>query len=416
MNAPVRSYSPTSLTVFQRNCPHALDLYFQKRMEHEYEVEGPEAAEIGIVFHACLHAAGLASAKREDLLAAVNETAAAYASRISPDRAFQGRELAREFVEWWQFPVGYQFEHGLAFDPKWNPVDWDSPQRRLRMILDAIGTEEIEHQYYGPLRYVVGQDYKTGWGASPHELDSVQMDGYATALRKLYGEEVDAIRLMIVAVRYRKVYIRDYILQDEEDSAALDRRAERLVFAIRAAHKSDGHARIGLGCMRCNFTEECETFRARAAELREHPLDLHAPPESLARDYAVLKSRTKELDEHLRVATNVKPIELDGQVLGWHPKEKTELKDPGALIAVWEQAHGAKLTEDGKGHVRAMLLAADPGSTHLQNVIKKCSKKLGYKNQKLALEEVLPKHTDIKDTMEFGFRAAEPAPKEGKKS
>ena len=88
----MRRYSPSSLSVFERCCPAALEMYFKARAEDAdgdgaWDAEGPEMADIGIAFHAIVHAAALARRDGQGAFGPMKATATALAGRMPPDRA-----------------------------------------------------------------------------------------------------------------------------------------------------------------------------------------------------------------------------------------------------------------------------------------------------------------------------------------
>jgi len=408
----MNQYSPTSLTILSKNCPKALDFYLRAKHEVEdFEVEGPEMAEIGIAFHACVHHAALAQSKGESKHAAIDATATALVSRMAPARVIEGKELALAFIDWWTFPENFQFEQGMAFDGQWNVVPWGDEKRRIRMIFDSTGIETIEHDYYGELNVGVVQDYKTGWGAGKHELDSTQMDVCLTAAAKRFEGRVDAIKVEIIGVRHRQVYSRLYVLGDEQDKQALLDRKDRCEWLMAAADVSDGKARYGPGCMSCSYTGRCDAFQKRATELKESGFDPNAEPAQMARDLAVLTAKSKEVEEHLKVVARQHPVVCDGMVIGFHPTEKRVVKDPNAVLDVWLEASKGSVPEPYRVIMRGLIAKIAPGVTALEDVIGACAKNLGFKTKKAATEALVPKYVAQEPTLKWGWQKA--AKKEG---
>lgn len=405
-------YSPTSLTLFERCCPHAYNLYQQGKQEgilgeKEFEVEGPGPAEIGIAFHAIVHAAALATKAGEDPDVAMKAHAVALGGKIAPDRVNDGYELAKQFVEWWQFNTAWGFEHGMAFDKNWKPADWKDC--RFRMVFDAVGMQVMEHEWFGELNVAVAQDYKTGWAVREDELQSVQMDFLLQALQVKYPD-ADAYRLDIVAVRFGQVFRKLYVKEDEENFAELWNRKKRLELYVQMADNADGTPRYGYGCSRCNFTEICGAFQKRLAQIREmtgNETDLRRDPVEMARDSAVLATRSKEIEAILRViAEKDGPIAVDGMLLGYHPEEKRALKDDFQALKTWIEAYGLKLDEGTMSMFRAYMRATGSGVTALEKVVKECAKKLGYATKKEAVEVEMPKHVEVTLQPKWGWKKA----------
>lgn len=405
--SPPKQWSATSLSTFDRNCPQALEFYMQRKhdaqamIEKEYEVEGPEMAEIGISFHACIHAAADARKKDQSPWDAIEATAVALSTKMHPGRARAGADMAIDFAKWWEFP-NLDFEHGVAFDPHWRQVEWDNPARRVRLIFDACGVETVEDENYGEIKIARGQDYKTGWGVTKDEIDSIQMDLYATALRKMYPE-VDGIKLEIIATRFTRVYSKLFIFGEEEHDAELRKRKANVEYWMNAGDASDGKPRLGPGCLRCNYTNRCEVFQDRAKSVLAMK-DLARNPEEVARDYAVVTARAKEMETFLETAAAIKPIELDGRELGYHASEKREVKDYTAPLKIWMQANGMTLTEDIESVLNGLFAVMEPGVTQVDKVIKKTASTFGYKTQKAAIEGEGGKHYNTLKSLTWGWK------------
>jgi len=406
----MKQYSPTSLGILDKNCPAALEFYLQKRQstllnDTEYEVEGPEMAEIGIVFHACVYAAAHARKKDEPPWNAIEATAVALSTKMHPGRVLIGKNMAIEFAKWWEFPTVLDFEHGVAFDPQWRQVEWDSPARRVRLIFDACGVETVEDEVYGEITIARAQDYKTGWGVNEDELNSIQQDLYSTALRKMYPE-VDGIKLEVIATRFSRVYSKLYIFGEEDHEEELRVRKSNVEFWLKAGDASDGKARVGPGCMRCNFTSQCSAFQDRAKNVLATP-DIARDPAEVARDFAVIKTREKELEAFLKEAVQVQPIEINNQTLGYHPKDKREVKSHLAALELWLKANGATLPDELESVMKGLFAVLEPGVTQVERVIKKTAPLLGYRTQKAALEAEGEKHIETRTETQFGWKKSQ---------
>ncbi len=408
----MRSYSPTSLRVFTENCPAALEHYLNQKKEsllaqHEWEVEGPYMAEVGIAFHAIVHQAGLQRSKGLSPHAAMEAMALTLTKRIAPDRVNLAYEMAKEFVIYHEFPEGFSFEHGVAFDAQWQPVAWDSDQRKLRLIFDAVGCMQIEEDR-GELMLAVAQDYKTGWAVKADELESIQMDAYLTVLPLIFPE-ADALRIQIIATRFNQTYEKTFLLCDDEDVAELQKRKNRLKFYLKSADLSDGTARVGSGCINCNWSTQCKAFSERLAQIVSNSPSENTSPVELARDLAVVESRMKELEVILKEhAKNSGLIRVDQKTLGFNVGEERRLMDAAKILEVFLRANPSIKLDDGqRAAMRGLIISMDPGVTTFDDVVKACAKQLGYKTKKEALEEESKGVIKTQQSPRWGWRKAE---------
>lgn len=405
-------YSPTGLNTFIQNCPQALDFYLARRQsealtQNEYDIEGPHMAEVGIAFHACVHAAALARKEDRPAFPAIEATALALSKKMDPRRAYTGREMANEFLGWWNFPEKFNFEHGVAWDRAWRPVAWDSPDRMLRLIFDSVGEQVTDDDNYGALRIAVAQDYKTGFGVREDELDSIQQDAYLASMRKMFPD-ADGYRIEVIATRFRRVYSKTFYLGQEDDVAEFNSRLQRLNFWIKAADISDRKPRIGTGCMACNFTRDCSAFAASVARLRENNVETSASPEALGRDLAVLTARTNEIEAILRAHAEAHgPIAIDQKLLGFHVSEERAVKDPLALLEVFFKACTVPFSDDQKAALRGLVGAIDPGVTAYERVVGALARALGYKTKKSAVEVEGARDLKVASKPKWGWKKGE---------
>lgn len=394
-------WSPTSLNVYGRNCPYAVKLYQQQR-DGEYEVEGAKAACVGIAQHAMLHAAGAARQKDEPAFGPVEATAIALAQVMNPAYVWEAKDAALEFIRDWEFPKCMKFEHGVAFDPQWVPVEWDSPARRLRMIFDAVGVSTYDHEVYGRMTVAWCQDYKTGWHVTAHELDSVQMDCAACALRSLYPD-VDGIRLDIVATRFNRVHTKILALSEEEDAAEFRMRKQRVKLIMDAGDQSEFKARTGFGCLRCNYCALCPAFSDAASNVKTHALSPRADTKEIAHFYAIAKALGGEAEEALRVRTEGSATFIDNGRLGFSPTTKRAVKDGKCLCEIWERATGQKLTDDARNFVRGLLGSMKIGMTQFDSAVGAAAEQLGYETKRAAIAAESVKYCCEVQGVEWGW-------------
>lgn len=407
------SYSPTALSTFINNCPAALEFYRANKQSDvlanaEYDIEGPDAAEIGIAFHACMHAAALARKEERGAFPAIEATALALSKKMDPIRANKGRDLAYRAVEWVKFPEGdFKFEFGASFDKDWLVVGWEAPHRRMRLIFDTVGLEYSEDENYGQITTAVGQDYKTGFGARESELDSIQFDAYLAAMKEMYPN-ADAYRIECIAIRYHRVYTKTYSVNDEEDLTEMQSRIRRLKYFMRSADESDGKPRVGTGCLTCNFTKECRAFADRINNLRETNVDNTKSPEELARDFAALQARTSEILEILKIYAKSEMIKVDNQTLGFQVAEERSLKSPSSILDIFLRAKKVTFTDEQLAAIKVLLEIINPGVMAYDSIVKKSAKALGYKTQKAALEAEGKRDITTACFPKWGWKKVEP--------
>lgn len=406
--------SPTSIELYRTCCPAALQYYLADRalQDKEIEVDGPYAADIGIAFHWCVHAAGNAEkviraweqecADKPDQKipepmsrqAAAEFAASELTKTMNAGRVRTGLEMALEFIRWWQFPLWGHFEHGVAFDAKWNELAWDDGTAAFRLIYDVVGVSEIEDEEYGEMNCAVAQDYKTGWGASPDLLDGLQMSAQAVALMEMVrhgsmkDQDIGAIEVHVVGTRLGKVWKKRWIFDSEEDMADLEERKRKLEWYMKCASVGDDTERIGHGCTRCNYCDRCTAFQETLKRLQTGTVTI-SNPEEAARLLCVMAAKSAAIEDRLKAVAESGPIQVDQSLLGYHPHKKREVADPGRIADLWFEAAGQINTvEEAKLSARDLLIALQPGVTVTEKLIKRMSRKLGFASQKQAVEEL----------------------------
>jgi len=329
------------------------------------------------------------------------------ARKYNPHRVREGADMANEFVFWWEFNRSLEYEYGAAFDEKWQRTSWDSPDAMMRLIMDAQGLVTIDDPVVGEAALALGQDYKSGWGASEHDLDSVQGLAYSVALTRMYREEAEGVRVEIISTRLHRTFQRTWLFDNEEQMAELVHRKQKLDFYIKAAQSSDYRPRVGLGCVRCDYTERCGAYQDRMTiQSRQHTLGSRAiaDPAAAARDMAICKARGKALEEVLKEIARAKPIVVDGQSLGFTPKKRREPKDTEGLVDLWMQAAGKpESVEDAIAVFRGFVKRISLGVTDVDAVVKAVGKSLGYQTQKEAREALQGRFVEEVLRPEFGW-------------
>ncbi len=414
-------YRPTTLRIFEERCPAALE-FFRKnesgagqgkeRLDSydvaEKEIEGNEACDIGIAFHACVHMAADAVKKNESMMIAVEATAIAITSKMPPDRARAGADMAVNFLKEYTFDTRLDYESGLAFNKNWLCTGWDEGDVRLRMVLDVYGLTEVEDE---DGKYILAQseDYKTGWGATADILDGIQAKCHSTALYMLHGRTADYIEVRIHATRFRKVFSKRWDLKNNDDVEDLELRKKHVEFYMESADRSDGAARLGPGCILCDFKSQCALFRDRVQNVKdgikagEGLLDIIQNPRLAAVDLSILETEVKRLKAGLKEVTKNAPIVFETMILGYEKKNKRTLKDPREMLEFWfEKAPGAMASpEDAKRAARGLMMAMEPGVTQCDKMVKKIARAIGYKSQAAAIEALAPRLTNSEEQSAF---------------
>ena len=171
---------------------------------------------------------------------------------------------------------------------------------------------------------------------------------------------------------------------------------------------TDFAARPGFGCLHCNYTTKCEAFKNTLGQALNEAI---TNPEAAAKAYAVLTTRTEQLNEQLREVAKSGPIEVDGSILAFHNKEKRECVDPRGIVDLWFQtaAKGRPIkdVEDAMSVMRAFYTICEIGVTAGEKVLKKLSEPLGYTRQKDCLAELGPKFFKSQTTSQFGWKEKE---------
>lgn len=398
-------YSPTAISVFSNNCPYAFACYKKRKEEQEYEVECGDMAAVGIAFHAMMHQAAQADQRNIDKINAIEASSIVLAQKFKPELVFEAKEMVNRFINWWKIPAGFNFEHGVAFDKSWKKTEWDSPTRRLRLIFDTVGVAHIETEACD-LLVAVGQDYKTGWGCTDDELNSIQMDAYISAMYYLFRDEVDALQIEIISTRHNQTYSKMYLLNNEEDVREIKKRISRLEFKMDAIDASNYQPIVGLGCILCSEKNTCKSFAEYSKDVHsEHPLKMESKEQAVAY-YSVMKAAIKEYESYLRSIVDMHgPIKGNGQVLDYNETTSRKVKDTFALLEIFLKAYpDIKLDYNTEQILRSFMALIKPSATQFDAVVSGVAKQLGYKTKTAAKDELGEKHLVNEIALRFGLK------------
>lgn len=346
----VRRYSPSSLRVFESNCPAALDMY------ESGEPIDRDAFAVGTVAHACLEA--IAKATHRDgfelhenqvkstadgvmrkMLAEGRAFHGKHEPPPPPNAAIEGRDLAVEWAKWHPFQPGSFAELEGAFDSEWRPVEWGDPSARFRLVLDHADTVDATDEEGGGGNLLVIRDYKSAWNAGDKTLDSLQMKAQVVAALLIVehraggSESVEyaGIRAEIGNLRTRKIHQRTlWPWTNEDDRALILGWRDDLSAVMDAADRNAGSRpfRPGSGCLGCAYVSRCSAAQAFASATDE-PMTAT----EIARQFMVAQARRDALFPRAKAVADGGFIEVDGRRVGYLGTPGREaIPEAGALL------------------------------------------------------------------------------------
>lgn len=321
------SHRSTTLGIFARHCPAALD---------HHERGTPYLRDhfaSGVAAHAVLQA--LAEQPHADPAEVARLTAIELASKgrsfdarpepaLPIDAVNEGARLALAWHATHPIPEDAQPEIGLAVDERWQPVSYSAPTARLRAILDLRypAVEDVDGEPYYGLAHL---DYKSAYSASADDLDSLQMK-IQTLITLAHADEPSFIRQEIGALRTQQTHTRIVWIDDAgQDLIASWRRDVEI--AMAAADVQPRQARPGAGCPGCPYLHAC----APARDLIDA---VTADPER----YAVIDAERTRLRALIAAQAASARLPIPGGYVGYVGIERRTPK-PDALIALGAQWH-----------------------------------------------------------------------------
>lgn len=262
------------------------------------------------------------------------------------------------------------FEHGVAVDANWKPVEFNSPAAMLRGVFDVVSVDEEpidEGEYFGMVCEV--QDYKSGW--APPRAEGIQGMAYAL-IAAAHWPQVEAIRVKFHQVRMKKFDEFQITLPDE--SGTLERYRQIVTDKIARAEKSDGKATVGGACVTCSYRGQCEEFKA-SATAKMNPAD----PYAMAKQYLTATAHLDDIDARLRASVEVMGnLHVDGYEIGFLPSENSTV-DFAKLCGDWV-AQG--------GELKTLLALLKPGKTVVRPAISALAKQRKAKVYEVEAEYV----------------------------
>lgn len=307
----------TSLRYFVKHCPAALGFYeagepmdreqFQPGIAaHAVLQELTEAAnrQIDVTDPAKARAIGEAVARK--LMTEGRSFDGAPEPPMSPDAAFDGRDLALEWAAWNPIEPGAQAEVGLAIDAAGNPCDYDDQNARYVAILDDLRIGEVgDEEYTG--RAAVHTDYKSAWPTDASELDTVQVRGQAVLVVAHHGKDIDLLTRRVVNLRTRQSFERH--MSPEEDRAVLEQ-WKRDILALCDAADVTREARPGAGCSGCPWAHTCPDAWAAVKDAS-----------NVALQFSTAQAIRDDLFDLVKLVCKEVPQPIPGGTVGYHAKE-----------------------------------------------------------------------------------------------
>lgn len=234
-------------------------------------------------------------------------------------------------------------ELGLAFDAEWNVVLWDSEKARFRARLDLVFFEDS--------KTVVITDWKSDRHLPKRVavVKSWQLKIYAflmAILEPTAENFIVRLHFLRYGVEHELVFSREELLSVHDELVLKFAEIDECV---------DFEARVGSHCEFCGFIPECPKMMG-ALIVNKNPYVLVTEENAFkaAELLFALDRVKKEVNDCLKdyVKRNG-PVELNNQVLGFHPTQSTKYPDleelAGALVktgldrdAVWSAFSATK--------------------------------------------------------------------------
>lgn len=310
---------------------------------------------------------------------------------MSPGAVFEGRDLAVRWAKQNPLSPTARYELGAGFTAQWHTAGYRGEGVRFRLIFDVLDEIEIADEESAG-RGVLVRDYKTAWPTGESELDTLQMRAQAVCASILYPR-ADFVQQQVVNLRTGEAFSRTLWTQDhatqlirwrQDLSTAMDALDEMLTQGSRPA-------RPGPGCLGCPWVTTCD----EAARLTKAcGMDLEA--EDVARRYAAADARRQAFFALAKAATEERPVEIDGAIVGHVAQQGREPRPDAAALVYGEWAAR-------RGDLAGFLAAIKPGVTALQGAARVLAPR-----DRDAQDELVARWTAPKTRAEFGVH------KEGK--
>ena len=356
----MNKYSSTSLNLFARHCPKALDFYEQHTPYDQARFA------VGLAAHGVVEALGKYQAVAQNpcksLAEIAQESAFKLASQprefrgtISPPLAIEdvlaGRDLAVNYVEFNGLPENGLYEMEFGMDAQGKACEPESPNCRYFGRLDVVHEAQIETADDWQLDAIITTDFKTAWTADDKLLHSLQIKGQAVlAWLNKPDDEIQAVVRRIANLRTWK-HPSDTILLDGDGEAVLNRRKRDLLLACDAADKTR-EARPGVGGFDCLYLGQCEAAQQV----------FHDDTATLAQKYVLVSAYREYYREQLKGMLVEEPAKVLGGWVGY----RTVSENTPSLEAMDLVLEGIpKLTGNNLAKVKFLLDALELGAGNI---------------------------------------------------
>lgn len=312
------TYSSTLLKYFNDNCPAALAKQLAC-VPYDRDYFNP-----GIAAHVVLQYIGQKQAKDEASQRAVadavvfelttkgREFNGVHEPPMSPMAAFEGRDLALQWLQWNELPENGLYETGLGMTATGEPCAYDDPKCRYRAVIDAVVPEILGDEDYAVEAMAVN-DYKSAWPTNDSELDTLQRRGQIVLVAK-HNPEAGAVIARAINLRTGVPFER-VIYRNDEGNALLEQWEADILQTCKAADQTT-EARPGAGCLTCPYTLSCddciEQYKGNGS--------------SQAVMYAAMEAARKELQKVLKAKALVTRFAVPGGFVGFKTINKKIVK------------------------------------------------------------------------------------------
>jgi PD-(D/E)XK nuclease superfamily protein len=390
------TWRSTTLQMASDHCPKTLD-FLEAGASYPREV-----FHVGTAAHACLEDIGKATVKlgrwldAEEAEKVARETCAGLIAKgrefegeweppLPSSSVWQGRDLALRYQAEKPLSPKYQYEATLAVSRDFLPC----PSARSKIILpgepkegpwltariDAHGTSLPSEEWWedeadaGPVLEVL--DFKSSWRADESALYDIQRKIQAVLAWAHWGEEHEALRLVVVNFRHGKSYDTSVYPRTPEGAAVMARWRRDIETEIEA-REGERIAAPGACCFGCPYLAQCPDAQAYLPRVYAA-----SDPEDAARCFAVNLAVADSIEPGLRRATEEEPIKVPGGFVGTKIGFERRLTDdaPQALAEFWlAQAKPANF-EQLKAMLPGLLAGAGVGTGQATKLLKKYLRK-----------------------------------------
>lgn len=315
---------PTTLTLVERHCPHALVLsaegapydrtvYATGTAAHEYL----EAAANGVPLESITERLLTSGRSGEDA-----------EGPLPADAVLRGLDLARDWIRRHGTPTGdAERRYSLGADGD-TTTDHEAAVLSTRLDLVYWTEEETDE---GLSDVVVARDYKSSWRADASELDTLQRRIQA-AMLWTHHTEAAGVRVEVANLRSGAIYSRTLWRGVDDDLVC-----RWILDALDATSALQDPGRLapspGARCIGCPYASgACSHVHALAG-------DEHADP---VRRWTAARAMVDALEPLARRATDEDPVDIDGHLVGWQATERRTLATDAAptLLSAYEATAG----------------------------------------------------------------------------